>query len=125
MLFNQVAVNGLGMPMAEPPPIPPESPRGSLSGETLICPRCQELLVPKLEHGIEIDVCPQCSGVWLDRSELDQLLAAALWEVERYASKISDQAIDHPGRSSKSVDEVFFGFKNSFGKFLGKLRKSR
>ncbi len=111
--------------MAEPPPIPPERPRGSLSSEALICPRCQELLVPKLEHGIEIDVCAQCSGVWLDRSELDQLLAAALWELDRYASKISDQAIEHPSRSSKSVDEVFFGFKNSFGKFLGKLRKLR
>ena len=78
----------------------------------------------KLENGIEIDVCPHCRGIWLDRNELDQLLASALWELDRYASKLSDQAVDHPSRSSKSLNEVFFGFKNNFGKFLGRLRKS-
>lgn len=109
--------------MSEPPPLPPEQRSSGLSGEALSCPRCHDLLAPKLEHGVEIDVCPHCSGVWLDRNELDQLLAAALWELDRYASKISDQVIEHPGRSSKSIDEVFFGFKNNFGKFLGKLRK--
>lgn len=111
--------------MAELPPFPPEHRTGALSGESLTCPRCRDVLIPKLEHGVEIDVCSHCSGIWLDRNELDQLLAAALWELDRYASKISDQVIEHPSRSSKSIDEVYFGFKNNFGKFLGKLRKSR
>ena len=26
-------------------------------------------------QGIEIDYCPQCRGVWLDRGELDKLIA--------------------------------------------------
>jgi Zn-finger nucleic acid-binding protein len=25
-------------------------------------------------HGIEIDYCPQCRGVWLDRGELDKII---------------------------------------------------
>jgi Zn-finger nucleic acid-binding protein len=25
-------------------------------------------------HGVEIDYCPQCRGVWLDRGELDKIL---------------------------------------------------
>lgn len=109
--------------MAEPPPFPSEQRNRGLSGESLTCPRCHDLLVPKLEHGVEIDVCSHCSGIWLGRNELDQLLAAALWELDRYASKISDQVIEHRSRSSESIDEVFFGFKNNFGKFLGKLRR--
>ena len=27
-------------------------------------------------QGIEIDYCPQCRGIWLDRGELDKLIAA-------------------------------------------------
>lgn len=25
-------------------------------------------------HGVEIDYCPQCRGVWLDRGELDKII---------------------------------------------------
>jgi len=28
-------------------------------------------------QGVEIDYCPQCRGVWLDRGELDKLLQAS------------------------------------------------
>jgi hypothetical protein len=28
-------------------------------------------------HGIEIDYCPQCRGVWLDRGELDKIIERA------------------------------------------------
>src|SRR5688500_61720 len=35
------------------------------------CPVCANPLRPVDRQGIEIDVCPQCRGVWLDRGELD------------------------------------------------------
>jgi hypothetical protein len=35
---------------------------------------CQERLSVSERHGIELDVCPRCRGVWLDRGELDKLL---------------------------------------------------
>ena len=39
------------------------------------CPTCQDSnLVMTDRHGIEIDNCPQCRGVWLDRGELDKLI---------------------------------------------------
>jgi Zn-finger nucleic acid-binding protein len=39
------------------------------------CPHCPETtLVMADRQGIEIDYCPQCRGVWLDRGELDKLL---------------------------------------------------
>ncbi len=40
------------------------------------CPACTEPnLVMSDRQGIEIDYCPQCRGVWLDRGELDKIIA--------------------------------------------------
>jgi Zn-finger nucleic acid-binding protein len=39
------------------------------------CPLCVEPdLVMSERQGIEIDYCPKCRGVWLDRGELDKLI---------------------------------------------------
>lgn len=39
------------------------------------CPTCTDTaLVMSDRHGVEIDYCPQCRGVWLDRGELDKLI---------------------------------------------------
>ena len=39
------------------------------------CPNCSDAtLVMTDRQGIEIDYCPQCRGVWLDRGELDKLI---------------------------------------------------
>ena len=38
------------------------------------CPLDQETLVITERQGIEIDYCPRCRGVWLDRGELDKLI---------------------------------------------------
>lgn len=40
----------------------------------LPCPRCRVDLVMSERAGIEIDYCPKCRGVWLDRGELDKIL---------------------------------------------------
>lgn len=38
------------------------------------CPLCiDEVLDTRHRSGVEIDVCPRCRGVWLDRGELDKL----------------------------------------------------
>lgn len=39
------------------------------------CPIDQETLMMTERQGIEIDYCPKCRGVWLDRGELDKLIA--------------------------------------------------
>ena len=40
----------------------------------LLCPACRVDLVMSERHGVEIDYCPRCRGVWLDRGELDKIL---------------------------------------------------
>lgn len=38
------------------------------------CPNCNVSLVMTDRSGIEIDYCPDCRGVWLDRGELDKII---------------------------------------------------
>ena len=39
------------------------------------CPTCTDTaLVMSDRQGVEIDYCPKCRGVWLDRGELDKLI---------------------------------------------------
>jgi uncharacterized protein len=39
------------------------------------CPVCQSIdLLMAERQGVEIDYCPQCRGVWLDRGELDKII---------------------------------------------------
>ncbi len=38
------------------------------------CPACRTDLKMADRLGVEIDYCPQCRGVWLDRGELDKII---------------------------------------------------
>ncbi|MDR7382244.1 zf-TFIIB domain-containing protein [Promicromonospora iranensis] len=40
----------------------------------MLCPIDQTTLVMSERKGIEIDYCPTCRGVWLDRGELDKVI---------------------------------------------------
>jgi Zn-finger nucleic acid-binding protein len=42
------------------------------------CPNDGSTLVMSERSGIEIDYCPQCRGVWLDRGELDKIIERSL-----------------------------------------------
>ena len=41
------------------------------------CPVDNETLVMADRNGVEIDYCPKCRGVWLDRGELDKIIERA------------------------------------------------
>jgi Zn-finger nucleic acid-binding protein len=53
------------------------------------CPVCRVPLAMSDRQGIEIDYCPQCRGVWLDRGELDKI-------IERSAPPAAPQAPQPP-----------------------------
>ncbi len=40
----------------------------------MLCPTDGSTLLLSERQGIEIDYCPKCRGVWLDRGELDKLI---------------------------------------------------
>ena len=53
------------------------------------CPHCAVPLVMSERQGIEIDYCPTCRGVWLDRGELDKI-------IERSARDLAAEAPSAP-----------------------------
>jgi len=82
------------------------------------CPTCSDVtLVLADRQGIEIDYCPQCRGVWLDRGELDKLIersaapppaARAAPVQSRPAFQDSDYPSGHHGRRQKSwLSDIF------------------
>lgn len=43
---------------------------------SLICPKCQGKMRSAERDGVTVEVCKQCRGVFLDRGELERLMAA-------------------------------------------------
>jgi Zn-finger nucleic acid-binding protein len=56
------------------------------------CPKCNETLIIADRQGVEIDYCPRCRGVWLDRGELDKVIERNSAYTQRFNnSSYSDQ----------------------------------
>jgi len=71
----------------------------------LPCPICKVDLVMSERQGIEIDYCPKCRGVWLDRGELDKIIERSLAEQperERSIGTLGLSGDRHGGRSHGS-----------------------
>lgn len=63
------------------------------------CPSCKDVtLVMTERQGVEIDYCPQCRGVWLDRGELDKIIERS--EREFAASQARRGVLTPPGARS-------------------------
>ncbi len=65
------------------------------------CPNCSDTLLMSERYSIQIDYCPACRGIWLDKGELDKML--------EYAGHRYDAAKIEPnpgGHSSTSYTEA-------------------
>lgn len=58
----------------------------------MLCPVCEVPLSMSDRQGIEIDFCPSCRGVWLDRGELDKIIERSVPEA---APKRSTEQYDN------------------------------
>jgi hypothetical protein len=68
-------------------------------GITMKCPTCTDTpLVMAERQGVEIDYCPACRGIWLDRGELDKLLdrAAGAMPLQATATRQPAQTMPLP-----------------------------
>ncbi len=79
------------------------------------CPIDGTSLVISERSGVEIDFCPQCRGVWLDRGELDKILdraaAVAPQPARGYDDRAAAQPLDQDGYRKKKrggfLDDIF------------------
>ena len=46
------------------------------------CPNCNVPLVMSVKQSVEIDYCPQCRGIWLDRGELNKIIELVASDVQ-------------------------------------------
>ncbi len=77
------------------------------------CPLCSVPMRQVNRRGVEIDVCPECRGVWLDGGEMEKLLTVGeTWESE-YRSERDDRYDKHreqghrPKKKRGFLGEVF------------------
>ena len=85
----------------------------------MLCPVCNVELVMTERQNIEIDYCPRCRGVWLDRGELDKIIERSAAEERRSTPPGGhdvryepDRAQTHsfghkPHRKKSWMDELF------------------
>lgn len=85
------------------------------------CPSCNVQLSMTSREGVEIDYCPSCRGVWLDRGELDKI-------IERSAADTGyrkDDKYDEPKQYNKYDREDHHSYPHKKHKkkesFLGNL----
>lgn len=83
------------------------------------CPLCVDQTLDVTHHGgIEIDICPKCRGVWLDRGELEKLAGSksATKPVKQSSAATSGKK---SGSSSKKSDKSSKSKKKKKKKSLG------
>jgi len=66
------------------------------------CPVCRVPLAMSDRQGIEIDYCPQCRGVWLDRGELDKIIERSAPQAAAGQSQHQPSAPLHQGGGQQS-----------------------
>jgi len=76
------------------------------------CPVCTTVNLSMSDRqGVEIDYCPQCRGVWLDRGELDKLIeraqAAAPQAAVRAPAPPPQYASQQPAPQQRGYDDRF------------------
>ncbi|MBI2691132.1 MAG: zf-TFIIB domain-containing protein [Solirubrobacterales bacterium] len=66
----------------------------------LQCPNCATTMLEVDRSGVSIDACPTCRGVWLDRGELDKILALESQAAgdDDFLSEVQGKREDHSGR---------------------------
>jgi Zn-finger nucleic acid-binding protein len=81
------------------------------------CPLCDVPMREVNRRGVQIDVCPECKGVWLDRGELEKLMEVSDQEEAAYERSRSrsrrddddDDDDDRRGRFFGSSGDRYFG----------------
>lgn len=61
----------------------------------LHCPVCDVELKMADRQGVEIDYCPQCRGVWLDRGELDKIIERTTFSEKPREEHREERRDDH------------------------------
>ena len=85
------------------------------------CPHCTTTLVMSDRQGIEIDYCPDCRGVWLDRGELDKLIERASNDAPRSSSSAPRSTRRDDSDEIERIKYVQYPKKKKMSSVLGEI----
>ena len=77
------------------------------------CPVCRVEMIETVKYDVEIDVCPKCGGVWLDRGELEKIVRRVKEEVQEL---VAIPAYKDYFKKKKKKKPIFFEI---FGGIMG------
>ncbi len=91
-----------------------------MKGATLKCPVCKDVtLLMSEKNGVEIDYCPECRGIWLDRGELDKIMDRARGVRDSYDEEF------HTHRSDDRHDQKYREHRESAYDYDKKGRRKK
>lgn len=82
------------------------------------CPTCKTGLVLSDRQGVEIDYCPTCRGVWLDRGEFDKIIARSTEDASPAARTTGSREIREQRHYDDDDDHRSYGHKKRKRSFL-------
>ena len=84
------------------------------------CPICKTGLTLSDRQGVEIDYCPTCRGMWLDRGELDKILERGIADAAPARREAEPPSQGHrPGGYNRDDDHYRHGKRKK--SFLSEL----
>lgn len=85
----------------------------------MLCPVCKVDLLLSDKQGIEIDYCPKCRGIWLDRGELDKIVEKSASVEDNFRQKERNTNTNYRDDDDKYRSQGYN--KNKRKSFLGDL----
>ncbi len=89
---------------------PPRSPRRDAAQDevtAMLCPSCNVALHLSVRQNVEIDYCPNCRGVWLDRGELNKIIERSAEAIAPRAQRFVEEDSDDRPRKRSSKKSKF------------------
>ncbi|KUJ82625.1 hypothetical protein AWR36_012645 [Microbulbifer flavimaris] len=75
------------------------------------CPSCKDVsLVNAEREAIEIDYCPNCHGIWLDRGELDKIIERSVSDAMGPGAAHREQHVQKPHKQKRNLITELFDF---------------
>lgn len=80
----------------------------------MVCPRCNGELIEVVKHGVVIDNCTGCGGIWLDKGEMGKIIS----QIKQAESSLEDEFRPLFREKKEYYDKYRYKQKSTFKKIF-------